>query len=531
MSHPSGHAPVVEMTGITIEFPGVKALDSVSFRLFPGEVHALMGENGAGKSTLIKALTGVYQIAAGTVNIDGKAVRITGTDAAQKAGISTVYQEVNLCGNLSVAENIMLGHEPRFGPFISWRALKAQAATFLARLHLDIDPSSKLSDHSIAVQQLCAIARSTVVQAKVLILDEPTSSLQQAEVDELFAVIRELRDQGVAILFVSHFLNQIYEISDRITVLRNGSFIGEYMVSDLPRLQLIEKMIGRSGAELEKIDKTSERRDPQQDATPIYQAAGLGKFGKVENVDITVHPGEIVGLAGLLGSGRTETARLMAGVDRPEHGETSLRGKLTPINDPKTALKNNIVYSSEDRKKEGIIGDLTVRENIALALQSLRGVWRPIPKAELDTIVERYLTALRIYPANPNMLIRNLSGGNQQKVLLARWLATQPELLILDEPTRGIDIGAKADIQRLVVEQAREGMGFVFISSEFEEVLRVSDRVLIFKDRVITDDLDNAEHTLTSTDILHAIAALTDAKPRDAAQPATHATVTKEHNA
>ncbi|MBD9698646.1 sugar ABC transporter ATP-binding protein [Flavimobilis sp. GY10621] len=499
--------PVVEMRGITITFPGVKALDGVDLRLFPGEVHSLMGENGAGKSTLIKALTGVYQIDGGTMTVDGVEHRFSGPDEAQNAGISTVYQEVNLCANLSVAENVMLGHEPRTGPFISWRKMRRQAAENLARLHVDIDPASRLSAHSIAVQQLCAIARATVRDAKVLILDEPTSSLQKAEVDELFQVIRELRDAGVAILFVSHFLDQVYEISDRLTILRNGRLVGEHLAAELPRRDLIGLMIGREGAALDAIERGAQQAfaGEREGVTPTIEAVGLGRHGRIEPFDLAVQPGEIVGLAGLLGSGRTEAVRLLCGADRPEEGTLRLGGEDIRISDPLVGLRNGIAFSSEDRKREGIIGDLTVRENIALAVQTVRGVWRPVPRKELDELVDRYITALDIRPANPNQLVKNLSGGNQQKVLLARWLATAPKLLILDEPTRGIDIGAKTDIQKLVAELAADGMSVVFISSEFEEVLRVSHRIDVLRDRRIVESLTNGPDVDQDT-ILEAIA-------------------------
>ncbi|GHG47112.1 ABC transporter ATP-binding protein [Flavimobilis marinus] len=506
-TEPTG-TPVVQMTGITIQFPGVKALDDVDFRLFPGEVHALMGENGAGKSTLIKALTGVYAIDAGEIRVADRTHRFSGPDEAQAAGISTVYQEVNLCANLSVAENVMLGHEPRTGPFISWRKMRAQAAEYLARLHLDIDPASLLSAHSIAVQQLCAIARSTVVEAKVLILDEPTSSLQKAEVDELFEVIRELRERGVAILFVSHFLEQVYEISDRMTILRNGRLVAEHRTADLPRRELISLMVGREGAELDAIEDgvQSAHRERPADVVPALAAVGLGRDGSVEAFDLDVYPGEIVGLAGLLGSGRTETVRLLCGADRPERGELRLAGETVKISDPLDALHKRIAFSSEDRKKEGIVGDLTVRENIALAMQTMRGVWKPLPRKELDEVVAKYMTALKISPADPGMLVKNLSGGNQQKVLLARWLATAPRILILDEPTRGIDIGAKADIQKLVTDLAADGMSVLFISSEFDEVLRVSQRIDILRDRRLVRTIANGPEVTQDT-LLAAIAA------------------------
>ncbi|WP_444664750.1 sugar ABC transporter ATP-binding protein [Cellulomonas sp. CW35] len=507
MSLTSDSAPVVQMRGITIEFPGVRALDGVDLTLRPGEVHALMGENGAGKSTMIKALTGVYQVDSGEIRVAGEPHRFHSTAEAQAAGISTVYQEVNLCGNLSVAENVMLGHEVRVGPFINWSATRRKAKEYLARLNLDIDPLSQLSSHSIAVQQLCSIARAMVVDAKVLILDEPTSSLDKAEVAELFTIVRQLRDSGVAILFVSHFLEQIYEISDRMTILRNGRFVGEYLTAELPRIELISKMLGRASDELAAIEAGAQRvAHDDERGTPLLSAVRLGRSGSVEPVDLEVYEGEIVGFAGLLGSGRTELARLLYGADKPDAGELTVFGEQVRSAAPLSSLKNGVAYSTEDRKKEGIIGDLTVRENIALAIQANRGIWRRIPAKELDDVVDHYMTALNIQPPNPNMLIKNLSGGNQQKVLLARWLATSPKLIILDEPTRGIDIGAKAEIQRLVVELASQGMGVVFISSELEEVLRLSHRLVVLRDREKVGELVNGPDVTSST-VLETIAA------------------------
>ncbi|AEI13074.1 sugar ABC transporter ATP-binding protein [Cellulomonas gilvus] len=507
MSLTSDSAPVVQMRGITIEFPGVRALDGVDLTLRPGEVHALMGENGAGKSTMIKALTGVYQIDAGEIRVGGESHRFHSTAQAQAAGISTVYQEVNLCANLSVAENVMLGHEERVGPFINWPATRRRAKEYLARLNLDIDPASQLGSHSIAVQQLCSIARAMVVEAKVLILDEPTSSLDKAEVAELFTVVRSLRDQGVAILFVSHFLEQIYEISDRMTILRNGKFVGEYLTAELPRIDLISKMLGRAGDELAAIEAGAQRVAQDEGERPaLLTAIGIGRGGSIQPVDVSVHEGEIVGFAGLLGSGRTELARLLYGADKADSGTLTLFGDEVRGASPLSSLKTGLAYSTEDRKKEGIIGDLTVRENIALAIQANRGIWRRIPAKELDEVVDHYIQALNIQPPNPNMLIRNLSGGNQQKALLARWLATSPKLIILDEPTRGIDIGAKAEIQRLVVELASQGMGVVFISSELEEVLRLSHRLVVLRDREKVGELTNGPDVTSST-VLETIAA------------------------
>jgi galactofuranose transport system ATP-binding protein len=502
----TGSLPIVEMKDVSIEFPGVKALDQVSFRLFQGEVHTLMGENGAGKSTLIKALTGVYRIDSGQIIVSGEARRLNGTADAQAAGISTVYQEVNLCSNLSIGENVMLGHEIR-GPLgINWRATYKAATAALAKLGLEyLDPRQPLSNLSLAVQQLVAISRAMVTNSKVLILDEPTSSLDADEVENLFTVIRALRDQGVAILFVSHFLDQVFAISDRITVLRNGEFVGEYFTRDLDRKELISKMIGRDLETLASLDSVRGTKQSKRNDEPIVAATQLGRTGSIEPTDLDLHRGEIVGFAGLLGSGRTELARLLYGADRPDSGSVKLNGKQVAISNPAVALANKITFSSENRRDEGVIRDLTVRENIILAIQARRGWARPIPRREQDEIVAKYITELNVRPADPERAIKNLSGGNQQKVLLGRWLATNPEVLILDEPTRGIDVGAKAEIQEKVVALADEGVSIVFISSELDEVVRLSDRIVVLKDHRKIAEIDN-DATVTAETIVRIIA-------------------------
>jgi monosaccharide-transporting ATPase len=490
---PDGPRPVVEMFDIAISFPPVKALEAVSFRLFPGEVHSLMGENGAGKSTLIKALTGVYALDSGTITLDGEPVHFAGPGQAQQAGISTVYQEVNLLPNLTVAENILLGREPRRLGGIHWSAMRRRAAELLAGLNLDVDPASLLGDHSLAVQQLIAIARAINVDAKVLVLDEPTSSLDADEVAELFRVIRSLKERGVAILFVSHFLDQVYEISDRLTVLRNGRLVGEYRTEDLLRIELVQKMIGKDLAVLDDLERRVQSVEVDEDRVPVVAAAGLGRKGSVQPFDLDVYPAEVVGVAGLLGSGRTELARILAGIDRADAGTVAVEGRPARFRTPRAALRQRVAYASENRRAEGIIGDLSVRDNIALALQSDRGWLRRIPRKRQDELAASYIAALHIRPDDPDALVRNLSGGNQQKVLLARWLATAPRLLILDEPTRGIDVGAKAEIQRLVAELAENGMSVLFISAELEEVLRLSHRVVVMRDRQKVADLANAD--------------------------------------
>lgn len=498
--------PVVEMRGICISFPGVKALQDVDFRLLPGEVHALMGENGAGKSTLIKALTGVYSIDDGTVTVAGEQHQFHSPADSQAAGISTVYQEVNLCTNLTVAENMLLGREPhRFGR-IDVKAMNARAKSILDRLGLSVDPGSALGDHPIAIQQLVAIGRALDIDARVLILDEPTSSLDADEVARLFTVMGTLREQGVAILFVSHFLDQVFEISDRMTVLRNGKLVGEYRTEDVSQFELVEAMIGRELETLEKLEHDTEAAAPDPSRVPLLQVLGLSRKGSLQAVDLEIYDGEVIGIAGLLGSGRTELARLLFGADTADSGSIDVRGKRHRFRTPRHAISAKIAFSSENRRAEGVVEDLTIADNMLLTLQAARGWLRPIPVRTRERLVAEYIEALDIRPTDPSALMRNLSGGNQQKVLLARWLITQPELLILDEPTRGIDIGAKTQIQQLVAKLAAEGMSVVFISAELEEVLRLSNRVLVMRDRAKIADRVNDE-TVTVAELLTIIAA------------------------
>ncbi|MDO9396854.1 MAG: sugar ABC transporter ATP-binding protein [Herbiconiux sp.] len=500
--------PLVELRDVSVRFGRTQALDSVDFRLFPGEVHSLMGENGAGKSTLIKALTGVHRVDGGSILIDGRPVSFSSVADAQAAGVSTVYQEVNLLQNLSVAENVLLGREPRrWWGGIDWPAMRARAGELLEVMRLDVDPASPLSDHSPAVQQLIAITRAVAVRSRVLVLDEPTSSLDNDEVTELFRVMQQLKAEGIAILFISHFLDQVYEISDRLTVLREGRLVGEYLPNELLRIDLVQKMIGKDVAVLDDLRQRMEASsltaglDEEQ---PFVAAVGLGRDGALEPLDLNVYEGEIVGVAGLLGSGRTELARLLTGIDRADEGTLAVEGRPTRFGSPRAALRRRIAYSSENRRSEGVIGELTVRDNVALALQASLGWFRPMSRRHKDELAASYIQSMDIRPNDPGALMKNLSGGNQQKVLLARWLAIAPRLLVLDEPTRGIDIGAKADIQKLVTDLAENGLSVVFISAELEEVLRISHRVAVLRDRRLVADLPN--HDLSVASLLAAIA-------------------------
>ncbi|KDN22340.1 sugar ABC transporter ATP-binding protein [Amycolatopsis rifamycinica] len=496
--------PMVRMSGIRKEFPGVLALDGVDFRMFPGEVHALMGENGAGKSTLIKVLTGVYGVDAGTIELSGDDVAFSGPGEAQQAGISTVYQEVNLCPNLSVAENVCLGREPRRFGRIQWGPMRRRAEELLARLDVHVDVSAELSTCSIAVQQLVAIARALDVDARVLVLDEPTSSLDTGEVEQLLKVVRTLRESGMAILFVSHFIDQVFAIADRMTVLRNGRLIGEYRTADITPVDLVTKMIGKELEVLEDLGDSGPTRAEVAGAPVLLAAEDLGRKGGIEPFSLDIHAGEVVGLAGLLGSGRTELARLLFGADHSDSGSVTVDGTAASLRTPRAGLDRKIAFLSENRKAEGLVEELTVRENIVLALQASRGWARPLSRRRQDEIAEKYIKALDIRPANPEALVGNLSGGNQQKVLLARWLITEPRLLILDEPTRGIDIGAKTEIQKLVTQLSGEGMAVVYISAELEEVLRLSHRIVVLRDRKVVAVRDN--QALTADDIMATMA-------------------------
>jgi simple sugar transport system ATP-binding protein len=475
---------LVTMKGIAKSFPGVVALEDVDFSLKKGEIHALMGENGAGKSTLIKILTGVEHPDKGSIELDGKPVQVRSPQHSQQLGISTVYQEINLCTNITVAENIMLGHEPRRFGSIHWKKMNDLASQALKRLGVDIDVTRPLENYSVAIQQMVAITRALeILSAKVLILDEPTSSLDIQETNLLFDVMRKLKGEGIGIIFITHFLDQVYQIADRITVLRNGKLVGTFDVASLPRIELIAKMLGRVVTDLDAISKARSSIEQEKAKVCLAEARGLGLKGALEPVDLELYANEVVGVAGLLGSGRTELAGLIFGINSPDTGSLLIKGQKVDHFSPMESLKRGIALCPEDRKAEGIVGDLTIRENIILALQARYGWFKFLNAQKQYEIAQKYIELLGIHTPSPDQLVKNLSGGNQQKVILARWLATQPHILILDEPTRGIDVGAKAEIQKLVLDLAKEGMSIVFISSELEEELRISDRIVVLRDR------------------------------------------------
>ena len=495
---------VLTARGISMTFPGVKALENVDFTLRKGEIHALMGENGAGKSTLIKCLTGINDFEAGEIHVDGieGPVKNHSTRDAQNVGISTVYQEVNLCPNLSVAENLFIGREPMTKYHtIDRKACNLRSQKIMDELGISVDVTSNLENYSLAIQQMVAIARAVDMDCKVLILDEPTSSLADEEVEKLFVLMRRLRDKGVGIIFVTHFLEQVYAVCDRITVLRDGHFVGEYPIAELPRVKLVAAMMGKDLDDLDDIRKDTTGHAAQQEM--MISAKDLSHKGTVSPFDLDIHKGEVVGVAGLLGSGRSELARVIYGADRASTGTIEVKGEPAKIRQPIDAMNLGMGMLPDDRKAEGIIGDLSVRENIILALQAKRGMFRQLSRAKQEEIADRYIDLVQIKTASRETLIRQLSGGNQQKVILARWLATDPDFLILDEPTRGIDVGTKAEIQKLIMKLAEEGKSILFISSEIAEMLRTCSRMAIMRDGRKVAELD---HDLTQQSVMKAIA-------------------------
>ena len=495
---------VLTARGISMTFPGVKALENVDFTLRKGEIHALMGENGAGKSTLIKCLTGINDFEAGEIHVDGieGPVKNHSTRDAQNVGISTVYQEVNLCPNLSVAENLFIGREPMTKYHtIDRKACNLRSQKIMDELGISVDVTSNLENYSLAIQQMVAIARAVDMDCKVLILDEPTSSLDDEEVEKLFVLMRRLRDKGVGIIFVTHFLEQVYAVCDRITVLRDGHFVGEYPIAELPRVKLVAAMMGKDLDDLDEIRKDTGEHAAQQEM--MISAKNLSHKGTVSPFDLDIHRGEVVGVAGLLGSGRSELARVIYGADRASTGTIEVKGAPAKIHQPIDAMNLGMGMLPDDRKAEGIIGDLSVRENIILALQAKRGMFRQLSRAKQEEIADRYIDLVQIKTASRETLIRQLSGGNQQKVILARWLATDPDFLILDEPTRGIDVGTKAEIQKLILKLAEEGKSILFISSEIAEMLRTCSRMAIMRDGRKVAELD---HDLTQQSVMKAIA-------------------------
>ncbi len=493
---------VLTMHRISKSFPGTRALNDVDFTLRKGEIHALMGENGAGKSTLIKVLTGVYPKDSGQIfveGVDGEA-HIHSPQDAQNLGISTVYQEINLCPNLTVAENMFIGRTKESR--VHWKTNEKKATEILNNLGIPAQANQELSRCSLAVQQMVAIARAVDMQCKVLILDEPTSSLDEKEVQMLFGLMRDLRNRGVGIIFVTHFLEQVYEVSDRITVLRNGELVGEYPISELPQVELVARMMGKDLNDLADLEEIGQKKTAGEKV--VYEAVNLSST-ESKPFNFEIHEGEVNGFTGLLGSGRSESVRAIFGADRVTGGEVKVKGKAVDITKPHDAMKAGIGYLPEDRKRDGIIADLSVRENIILALQVMKGFFHPMSRKETEKFADEYIKALKIKTASQDTPVGSLSGGNQQKVILARWLLTHPDYLILDEPTRGIDVGTKLEIQKLVLKlAAEENMSITFISSEIEEMLRTCSRLIVMRDRNIVGELTGEE--LNQSSVMKTIA-------------------------
>jgi monosaccharide-transporting ATPase len=497
--------PLLRMEGITKIFSGVVALDAVDFTLKRGEVHSLVGENGAGKSTLIKVMTGAYRRDGGRMWLEGKEVDFRSPEEAQHSGVVAVYQEVNLLAYRTVAENIYLGREPRRFGLVDWKKMNRDAGELLARLGLEIEPRATLGSLNIALRQMIAIARGVSLGAKVVVLDEPTSSLTEREVSILYDVIRRLKAEGTGVVYISHRFDELYAVCDRVTILRDGKLVSTRDLAGLERLDLVCLMLGKQREELQKKGATAfEHHERKLDEPPLLRAENLTRGRRLHQVTVSAGRGEIVGMAGLLGSGRTETARAIFGADRVEEGQVYLEGQALKLGGPDDAIDAGLAFLSEDRKAEGIIPELSVRENLTLAALPALSSMGIVSRAKQNEIVERYMKRLGIKASSADQKIRELSGGNQQKVLLARWLCKNPKFLLLDEPTRGIDVGAKGEIQALVNELANEGLGVLMISSELEELVEGSSRVLVMRDGQCVAELRGKE--ISQDNIIHAMA-------------------------
>jgi galactofuranose transport system ATP-binding protein len=503
---PGAGGPLLEATGVVKRFTGVLALDGVSLRLAPGEVHALVGENGAGKSTLIKVLTGVYAPDAGEVRLAGRPVAFTGPLDAQRAGIQAVHQEIGLVPAMSVARNLLLGREPRRFGVLDVRRMHREAARLLASYGVEVDVHRPVRSLGVGVQQMIALARAVSVDARVVVMDEPTSSLEPREVETLFGVVERLRDRGISVIYVSHRLDELYRICDGVTVLRDGRVVHQGPLGELDRLRLVSLMLGRplSDVRAEGVTRFSGAHDAARD-TPVVEASGLTRRHVLDDVSVTVRPGEVVGLGGLLGAGRTETAKAIAGALPLDGGRVTVAGVPLRAGSAAAAVRAGVALLPEDRKAEGVIATLSVRENIALAALPRLSRGGVVSEARVDRIVETFMRRLRIKAAGPHQRVAELSGGNQQKVLLARWLATEPRILLLDEPTRGIDVGAKAEVQALIDELAADGLGVLLISADLEELVEGSDRVIVLREGAVVGELTGGD--VTEEGIMATIAA------------------------
>ncbi|WKN46741.1 sugar ABC transporter ATP-binding protein [Nocardioides sp. Arc9.136] len=499
-----GGDPVLQTVGVTKSFGGVHALRGVDFELRAGEIHTLVGENGAGKSTLIKVLTGVYTPDEGEVRYAGETVHFRRPSDAQHAGISTIYQEVNLVPLLSVARNIFLGREPRRFGLIDVRAMNRRARELVEELGIDIDVTAELGRLGLGSQQMVALARAMSVDSRVVIMDEPTSSLETKEVETLFRVARGLRDRGVGLVFVSHRLDELWELCDRVTILRDGQWVHTGTMAEMSRLELVSKMLGRDVEEVQAEGATEFGASHRQSEEPALVVSGLDVRNRLHGIDLEVRPGEVVGLAGLLGSGRSETVKAIYGALRAQSGDVTVAGSKVKANSVRGALASGVALLSEDRKAEGIVPDLSVRDNIALAVLPRMSRAGVVSEAKIDRLVDTFMKRLRIKASSPDQKVRELSGGNQQKVLIARWLATEPTVFLLDEPTRGIDVGAKSEVQALIDELAEQGLAVVLISSEMDELVEGADRIVVLHDGHVQAELDSTN--LSSSELLTALA-------------------------
>ena len=477
---------LLDIKGLEKTFPGVRALKGVNLTVNKGEIHALMGENGAGKSTLIKVLTGIYQKNGGTICFDGEEINARTPIEANEKGISTIYQELNLVLFQTVYENLFLGREPRtkFGS-IDRKAMISEAKRILEELGIEIDVTRPLKNYSTAIQQMVAIARAVSINAKLVIMDEPTSSLDTHEVQVLFRIIRQLKSKGISVIFISHKLDEIFEICDRLTVFKDGEYVGDYDIGELNQLKLISLMVGKDTVELERNKQGYEFAN----AKVIAEMKDIRQGMRLNGINIEIKQGEVVGLAGLLGSGRTELAQVLFGSGMPDNGEIFWWGEKAGIHSPADAIKKVMGFCTEDRKTEGIIPHLSVRENITIALLPKLNSFGFVKTKEQDEIVRSYIDRLKIKTPTPEQAICNLSGGNQQKVLLARWMCMNPKLMILDEPTRGIDVGAKAEIEQLIQEFSKNGISVLMISSEIAELERNCDRIIVMREGRVIGEL------------------------------------------
>jgi galactofuranose transport system ATP-binding protein len=487
--------PLLEMRGIVKSFPGVMALRSVDLDVFRGEVHGIVGHNGAGKSTLIKILTGAYSRDSGSITLDGRPVHFHTPAAAQAGGIATIYQETNLVPYLSAAENIFLGREPRLRwGAVDWKAMRREADTLLSGLGIRLDVRVPTMRLSIAMQQMVMLARAVCLNARLVVMDEPTSSLDANEVRVLFGVIRRFQAEGIGIIYISHRFDEIFALTDRVTILRDGRLVRTMLTKDTNKLELVALMLARNTTEVEASGQTAFKEGSATGSgEALLEVDGLTRRPAPVDVSISVHKGEIVGLAGLLGSGRTELVRAIFGADRPERGVIKMAKRKLRIRSPRDAVHAGLGYTPEDRKTEGIVPQLSVRDNIVLASLPHFTRFGILSLRRQRAIADELIKRLDIRTPSPSTPLRNLSGGNQQKVILARWLSRRPQLLLMDEPTRGIDVGAKAEVQRLIDEVAQDGVGVLMISSELEEVIEGSHRVIVMQEGRKVGELPHAE--------------------------------------